>query len=137
MGWKTSNKRIKYKLLNIKLYCSTKWSRPQLISGWENSINRRHPSLLHITTTEQHKWSPQFLAECSYTAAQRSSHTLQKKTIFRVSIFENNFHIFLFFLHCTLISELLSLDEGCWLFSHLGFPGEKYFCYSFALLSIF
>ena len=29
--------------------------------------------------------------------------------------------------------KLLSLDEGCWVFSHLGFPGQKYLCYCFVL----
>ena len=35
------------------------------------------------------------------------------------------FPYFLFLLHCTMILELLSLDEGCWVFSHLGFPGKN------------
>ena len=124
MGRKARNKRINYKLWNIKLYFSPKWSRPQLNFGWENNINRRRPSSLFHATTQT---SVQFFGR------ERSLHTLQKKTIFRVSIFGKHLHIFLFFLHRTLISKLLSLDEGCWVFFHLGFPGEKYLCYCFVL----
>ena len=85
--------------------------------------------ITHSSNTIAHRSSQFSGIECSYTTTQRSLHTLQKKTVFKVSIFGKYFHIFLFFLHCTLISELLSLDEGCRVFSQLVFPGEKYFCY--------
>ena len=121
--------------MKIKLYCSPKWSWPQLNYGWENSINRRRPSsLLHTAATHQLKEMHSFLGE---RERERSSHTLQKKIVFKVSIFGKHFHIFIFFLHCTMISELLSLDEGGWVFSLFGFLGEKYsrYCYVICLSS--
>ena len=72
-----------------------------------NSINRRHTSsFCHTVATQQLRQVQSFLGE-------REVHIQYKiRLFFRVSIFGNHFHIFLFFLHYTLISELLSLDEG-------------------------
>ena len=85
----------------------------------------------NITATTQVKCTVSGRVQL-HSSSEKFAYTAEEYC-FQGFIFGKYFHIFFFFLHCTLISELLSLEEGCWVFSQLGLPGEKYLCYCYVL----
>ena len=105
------------------------------VNFWVGKQYKQEELLLIIT---QHN-STAAQVKCAVSGRVQLHNSLEKfaytteEDCFQGFIFGKHFHIFLFFLHCTLISELLSLNEGCWVFSQLGFPSEKYLCYCFVL----
>ena len=135
MGWKASNKRIKYKLWNIKLYCSPKWSQPLLNFGWENSINRRRPSSLFHTTAQ---------VKCVVFWGRVQLHNISEKFAYRTE--EDSFSGFLslesfsiFSLSSSLYSDLriIIYKRRVMGFLAFGFPTWKILVLVFCAFLIF